>query len=277
MAQHYVKVNHDNVTILSRVYATGARVMVDEVEYQSLVGARRFQDGTLTYDGLVPVSETSVVSMVDSAVAQMSSLSTLVASVRQTADATAQQTSQQALEIEDVRTRYSSIQQLATAYENALADSLEDRANLQEENDEQEAAIEALSLQVMAMMSQVAEIELTPGPAGKDGAPGAPSTIPGPKGDTGAQGPQGLPGSPNLVIGITAVPALLLGAAVPIVVTFPKAMSSLNYQFGCSITSGLTTVQVTEIPSARTLTSMTFTVKALVGLGAGSLLVWAYP
>lgn len=201
------------------------------------------------------------------------------------------------------------------------------RAALATEAQTRQVRDEASQAQLDALRSDLANIELTPGPQGppgkdgvgrdgRDGQPGAPglnglsayqiartqgyggtetqwlATL---KGDTGAAGKDFDPAvaaaltarivslegavtalrSPKpFAVGIAATPAIALLQSTDITIELSREMPDTDYTLELSRSQGLLTAGAVTYKS-RTKTTVTYTLRAVVALGAGSLVVLA--
>lgn len=152
------------------------------------------------------------------------------------------------------------------------------------------------------LRAEIANIELTPGPPGKDGADGQPGRNgldgargaegkPGDKGDTGQRGTDGTPADMARVtaletkvrdleaakvfaVGIAATPGLALLQTQDVTIELSRAMPDTNYTLDLSRSQGLLTAGAVTFKT-KTTNTVTYTLRAVVALGAGSLIVLA--
>lgn len=151
--------------------------------------------------------------------------------------------------------QYDTLAELAAAYEQALAASLEDRANLH--------------AQVGALAARLDDIELTPGPAGPEG----PAGKAGDKGDKGDTGPAG---TATMAVGLRSVTALVLNASFDVTVPLSQAMPTPTYTVRAAHSAVVDLTKVELTVKSRTTTQVVITVRATgLALAAGTLLVVA--
>lgn len=195
-----------------------------------------------------------------------------------------------------VETQALTLQQLADDYQSRVAESTADRAALHAKTDTQAAALELLA-------GDLARIQLMPGPdgaAGRDGAPGQDGAqgLRGTDGKDGAPGAKGDPGKDgagfdpavasaitarvatleganrSIGFGLAATPVLALLATTDITVTLSRQMPDTVYTVELARTGSITADMLTV--KAKTRTTVTYTLKAAVALGAAVIGVIAY-
>lgn len=130
-----------------------------------------------------------------------------------------------------------------------------------------------------------------PGNPGKDGSDGKQGDRGlqgerGPQGDRGLQGiqgvagdrgPQGIPGSPGqLALGAIQTPGLALGATVDVTMPLSKPMADSSYQVELAMTPPGLIFGGTVTIKSKTTTTIVFTVKATLALGAGTITALAH-